>query len=143
MYSKTIKVHSKNSDMTEDYTLTRYNHDIYNDKIPKFIREQKKIIRIIKTFLTIPKGQLYKTFKNTKKVEQAEQELNKEYEMIRILLQAELDEMVIMGRTPKGEVIRAFLVKGFSPDEKEEYENENYELTNQSSIQKLKETKKK
>ena len=99
VYSKASGVHSKISDMSEDYTLTRYNLDIYNQKFPKFVREQRKVLRIVKSFIIIPFDKLENKY-GTEIAIMVHNILEKEYKIVEDLLLGELDECVIMARTP-------------------------------------------
>lgn len=123
VYGKAVAVHSKLTSMTEDYTLTRYNVDIYNQKVPKFIREQRKVLRVIKSYIVIPLAQLLDFYNTKEKAKLVYRGLWKQYRMIEELLLGELDETVIMGRTDQGQVIEAFLEHGMHPSSREEYES--------------------
>lgn len=124
VYAKAVGVHSKISEMTEDYTLTRYDHDVYNQKFPKFIREQRKLLRIIKSYIIIPLNLLKKHYNNEEITKTIYKGLVREYKIIEELIIGELDECVIMGRTPNGEVIKAFLLHGLNPEIREEHDIE-------------------
>lgn len=134
VYAKAVGVHSKISGMTEDYTLTRYNIDIYNSKFPKFVREQRKVLRIIKSFLIIPLSELKKFYNTEKQAKTVYAKLVREYKIVEELLIGELDECVIMGRTPQGEVINAFLQHGLQPENREAYEAEIEQPTIKSKL---------
>lgn len=116
IYHKASSVHSRLSDMNEDYTLSRYDVDVYNNPIPKFIREQRKLLRIIKTFVCIPQATLMKVYNDEKKVEAISKGLAKEFAIIEEIMICELDEVAIMARSMKGEVITAFLQVGATPE---------------------------
>lgn len=132
VYGKAVGVHSKVSDMTEDYTLTRYDKDIYLEKFPRFIREQRKLLRIMKTYIIIPLEVLKSHYNSEEKARRVHEGLKREYEVIQELIIGELDECVIMGRTPRGEVINAFLKHGLQQEEREmlDIETEKPELKN-------------
>lgn len=129
VYAKASGVHSKLSGMTEDYTLARYNIDIYNQKLPKFIREQRKVIRIIKSYLILPKEILRTVYNTETKVEEVYNGLLNEYNIVEELLLGELDESVLMSRTPNGEVIKAFLMHGLNQESREQYDLNNEKPT--------------
>ena len=122
--AKAVSVHSKLSNMSEDYTLTRYDEDIYNMKVPKFVREQRKLLRVVKSYIVIPKSILRSFFNTQSKIDEIHEGLIKEYKVIEKLLLGELDETVIMGRTPKGEVIKALLRHGMTHAENQEHDGE-------------------
>lgn len=124
VYQKAVAVHSTISGMTEDYTLTRYNQDVYNQKFPKFIREQRKLLRIIKSYIIIPLPKLRRFYNTEEKAKEVYRGLVEEFKIIEELLIGELDECVIMGRTPQGEVINAFLKHGLQPESRDTYDLE-------------------
>lgn len=124
VYAKAVGVHSKLSGMTEDYTLTRYNIDIYNQKFPKFVREQRKVLRIIKSFLIIPLSRLKILYNTEDQAKRVYAQLVREYKIVEELLLGELDECVIMARTPEGDVIKAFLQHGLNPENRDSYDIE-------------------
>lgn len=125
VYGKAVRVHSRISGMTEDYTLTKYNIDVYNMKVPKFIREQRKLLRIIKSYMIVPKEQLVDYYNTEEVAEDCYKRLLKEYALVEELLLGELDEMVIMARSDEGQVIKAFLKHGMNPELREDYDSEN------------------
>lgn len=124
VYAKAVGVHSKLSKMSEDYVLTRYNIDVYNQKFPKFIREQRKLLRIIKSYIIIPLSILKAYYNTDEKAKEVHKGLQREYNLIEELIIGELDECVIMGRTPQGEVIKAFLQHGLNEGSREIYDVE-------------------
>lgn len=139
LYREAAGVHSKLTTMTEDYTLSRYNIDIYNLKLPKFIREQRKLVRIMETCIVTPLHILIRHTKgNIEEATKIQEQLQREFLAIQTLLLGELDETVIMGRTTEGEVITAFLKHGLSPAIEQEYEDD---TKNKTLLNKLTEKK--
>ena len=65
-----------------------------------------------------------KFYSNKKLAEDAYKKLWKEYRIIEEILLGELDETVIMGRTPEGEVINAFLKHGMVPEFREDFDTQ-------------------
>lgn len=139
LYGKASTVHSKHSRMTEDYTLTNYHIDMYNEKLPKFIREQRKLLRIIKNYMIPSKEKLRELYNDEIKIEYIIKKITEQYLLIEELLLGELDEVVIMGRSPKGEVIGAFLKHGLNDDLRDGL---NAEMKQSDMIERLKEKEK-
>lgn len=137
VYGMASNVHSKKSGMTRDYTLAKYDTEIINTKFPKFIREQRKIVRILKSFMIIPREMLEKVY-NKETATYINMIMKKNYEEIEGLLIGEIDEMVIISRAGRGEVIKAMLMHGKNREEQEEYEQE---VEGKKTIDKLKEKK--
>lgn len=138
LYGMASAVHSQTTDMTRDYTLAKLDSDIINNKFAKFIREQRKTIRVIKSFLLIPKQKLTQRYGN-QKATQIHQRLKEDYEQIQTILLGELDEMVILSRAGKGQVTTAMLTHGRSKEERDEYDQQ---LKDQGIREKLTEKKK-
>lgn len=140
IYNKSATVHSNMTDMTDDYTLSRYDFDIYQNPLPKFIREQRKVLRVIETYMLIPQIELKKLNYSDLEIEKIQKALLAEFIIIKKLIIGELDEMVIMARSQKGEVINAFLNVGLNDGmrqeidlrRKEEGKNINDALTEKS-----------
>ena len=82
------------------------------------------MLRVIKSYLIIPLVKLLKFFNKREKAVEVYRGLWKEYRIIEELLLGELDETVIMGRTPEGEVIEAFLKHGMNPELREDYDTQ-------------------
>lgn len=121
VYGMASSVHSRMTSMTRDYTLAKYNSGIINEKFPKFIREQRKVVRILQSFMVVPKMVLAKRF-NKDYAEYAHKLMLKSFSDIQKLLLGEIDEMVIISRAGKGEVIKAMLMHGKTKEEQQEYE---------------------
>ncbi len=116
-------VHSNISQMSRDYVLAHYTTDVINSKFPKFIREQRKTLRIIKSFLIIPEKQLQRRY-GLEEAKRIYGEIKEIYKNVEMLLLGELDEMVIISRAGHGEVTKAMLMHGRTREEREEYEDE-------------------
>lgn len=121
VYGMASNVHSRKTDMTRDYTLAKYNSELINGKFPKFIREQRKVIRILKSYMLVPKEVLIKRGFHPGYIERALRAMKKSYADCEALLLGELDEMVIISRAGKGEVIKAMLMHGKTREEQNEY----------------------
>lgn len=137
IYGMASNVHSKHSTMSRDYTLARYNSEVINAKLPKFIREQRKIVRILESFLIIPLDTLQRRYGES--AVGIRKHLLQVYDDIEKLLLGELDEMVIISRAGKGNVIEAMLKHGKTKEVQEEYERS---LESEGVMNKLKEEKK-
>lgn len=140
IYGSATDIGSKNTDMTADYTKTRYDVDITQYKLPRFVREQLKILRITKDFL-IPTKQMLEKLNNGRRFSLIEpetenehneiisgtdkmiNEIKNEFLVIQSLLGGEIDELVIMSRTPKGQVIDAMLKLGLDSNSRDEINN--------------------
>lgn len=126
VYGMASNVHSKITDMTRDYTLGKYNTEIINAKFPKFIREQRKVVRIMKSFMLPTMASLLKRFPNMTldEVKSLVLAMKQNYMDVERLLLGELDEMVIISRAGKGEVLTAMLVGHKDKEERAEYEQQ-------------------
>lgn len=120
LYGMLTAVHSRKTDMTRDYTLARYNSTIINEKFPKFIREQRKIVRILESFMVVPMATLLKRY-TPQYAKKAHAAMRKSFHDVQGLLLGELDEMVIISRAGKGEPLKAGLLHGRSREEVDEY----------------------
>lgn len=123
VYGMVSNVHSKITSMTRDYVLAQYTSEVINAKFPKFVREQRKTLRVVKSFLIIPLIELKNKF-NEQYAIRVYNSILKVYTDIEELLLGELDEMVIISRAGKGEVTRAMLLHGRTREEREEFDNE-------------------
>lgn len=133
VYNMVSGVHSKITNMTRDYTLAKLNSDLVNGKFPKFIREQRKTLRIIKSFLIIPEEELCKRY-DREVAKAIRKQIIEEYRHIQEILLGELDEMVILSRAGKGEITTGMLMHGRGKDEREDFQKE---LGNQGMKEKL------
>lgn len=128
LYGMATDVHSRYSEMTKDYTLGRYNTTIINEKFPKFLRKQFKMARLIEPIMVPEEKKLIRKYwylgEETAKAMAKEIILiaTKHYEAVKKNLLAEADEMVIITRTGKGQVIDSMLTHGKSREEIEGYE---------------------
>lgn len=121
VYNTASNVHSKSTSMTRDYTLARYNSTIVNDKLPKFLREQRKVLRVIKSYLIVNIITLKKRYNQNMAI-LIQNELKKIYAEIDNLIIGESDELVIMSRAGKGHVIDSMLKVNLGEKEREEYD---------------------
>lgn len=112
-------VHSKNTSMSTDYTLTRYNTEIINAKFPKFVRNQRKAVRILESFMIPTKQELLRRY-TPETVEKILLQARQDYKSVEGLLLGEVDEMVIIARSGKGEVIESILHHGSNVEDIEE-----------------------
>lgn len=139
VYNMVSNVHSNISEMNKDYVLAQYTSDVINNKFPKFVREQRKILRIIKSYLIIPDSILQERFNNNDVINEVKIKLMSSFIEIEKLLLGEVEEMVIMSRAGKGEVTRAMLLHGRTKEEREEFDEGEFK----STMNKLMEKKKK
>lgn len=121
-YDLMTSVHSPVSDVTRDFTLSKYDGNIIHNKFAKFIREQLKVIRIIEDYLIIPLEVLETKYQPefAKKIYDG---LLYDSQSIKNLLLSEIYVMIIMARAEKGEVRDAMLVHGKTPQELEKMEH--------------------
>lgn len=128
MYGMASEVHSDLTTMTRDYVLAKYTSEVINAKFPKFVREQRKVVRILKSVIIPPTyvlQQKYKYEKNPKeKAKQVQKAVKKIYRDIEKLLIGEVDEMVIISRADRGQVISSMLKHGKTKEELDEMESE-------------------
>lgn len=122
LFSLATRVHSDISSMSKDYTLANYNSQILNAKLPKYIREQRKALRIIKTYLEIPIERLEKRY-DKEEAKLILKQLQETFKRIERLLIGELDEIVIMTRAEGGKVINAILQHGLLGRDTEELDD--------------------
>lgn len=137
IYGMVSDVHSKITDMSRDYVLANYTSEIINSKFPKFVREQRKTLRIIKSFLEVPEVELEKRY-NSDYVKTIKTNIHSIYLDIKSLLLGELDEMTIMSRAGKGKVTDAMLLHGRGREEREEFEREYSEGVKERLMEKSK-----
>lgn len=121
VYGMVSRVHSQQTSMTRDYTLAQYTSEVINAKFPKFVREQRKTLRVVKSFMLVSEERLAKRY-NEKYAKKCIKVLQKIYDDIEELLLGEIDEMVIISRAGKGEVTKAMLLHSRTKEEREEYE---------------------
>jgi hypothetical protein len=123
VYGMVSNVHSKITGMTRDYVLAQYTSEVINSKFPKFVREQRKTLRVVKSFLIVPLEELKNRYEPVY-AEKVYRLIWKIYKDIEELLLGEIDEMVIISRAGKGEVTKAMLLHGRTKEEREEFDSE-------------------
>lgn len=111
LFTLATKVHSDIAGMNRDYTLANYESNIMQSKIPKFIREQRKVLRIIKSYIVVPIEKLQKKY-GKEEAQKVLDQLETRYERIEKLIIGELDEIVIMSRAEGGKVRNSILSHG-------------------------------
>lgn len=124
VYDMASSIHLKGFDMSRDFVLANYSAEVISAKLPKFIREQIKTLKIIDIYLNISKERLKEKYNNKEKVNEISKRLRELTESIRNIIMSEIYSMVIMTRGLKGEVIKAVLRHGMTENQRTDYDED-------------------
>lgn len=139
IYNIATKVNSNTSQMTRDHTLAELDPNLFQNKMARFIIEQKKLVRAIHTYLIIPIEKLEKRYTDPKKAIKIHEQLKRDYQQINKILNGEADEWAIISRANKGQTIKSMLLSGQNTQTATQLEQE---LNPPTTTNKLMETRK-
>lgn len=108
LYKQAIKVHSPIPEVTSDFTLSNLDDELLKNKLIRFLKEQIKMVHIIKGYLRQKDEPVYN--EKGEIIEWKVSELVKYYtDDTCTLLLKEAYTIVIMSRAKKGEIIKGIV----------------------------------
>lgn len=119
MYDLLTRVHAPTKYMNKDFTLAKYDGGIVDNKFARFVREQLKIITILRSWIVVPLGTLKERYENDKAIEIYKGLLVEFWDMERLLLD-EIYHMIIQSRCERGEIAAAMIIHGKNREERDE-----------------------
>ena len=118
VFNMVSEVHSKMPEMNRDFTLANYgNSKVIDEKLPRFIREQMAVTRIVGDYLLLSMDKLKKHYPNRSEEELIRLlgELDRVVKMTQATLLQEINMLTIMSRNPNGEILAGALQLGLTP----------------------------
>lgn len=137
LFDLTTRVHSPIQEITRDFTLSDLSSEVISNKLPKFIREQIKTMRVVEQYIVVPKEELLRKY-TPEEANRINTRLKIIAKDIKELMLNEIYSMVIMSRSVSGNILKAILLHGKSTGEREEFDA----AMRQTTMDKLKEERK-